>query len=883
MSAPNEPHRQGASSKQSLGALVGMLPSPSVVVGTDGRVVAVNDAWLALAAARLAPPATVGPGADYLGITRAGATEDATPSGRAAAASAHELLLDVLSGRRTRGHLYYDCPSPHPFLNGEEWLLVVETLVVADGERLALVTHHGPEVLAGQVDERASQGLLLRKLGESGYDLTSVSDADGRVRWVSPGVTPMLGWQVEDVVGRSSLDFLHPDDLPLVAMRLAVDSTTAGRHDPVRFRFRHADGSYRWLEGMANNLLDDPTVAGMVVNARDITASVEAEQRLAENEQWQRSILESLSEAVVVADETGCITQVNGAAVALFGYPDEASLVGLPTSRLMPHDLALRHERALHRYVETGSTTLSLRRDLPLLALRRDGTTVPIELTLGEVRASTGRVFTATIRDVSDRLALTRRLEDAALRDPLTAIGNRRMLVSCLEQALGRVGEELAGVAVVYLDLDDFTTVNEARGQHVGDEVLTVVAQRLEEVAHEFGGDDLRVLAGRMSGDDFVLVVEVVTDDLPVAAVLKPLTDGLRDALDPPVRVEHVEVLLQVAVGIAVADAEVSTSDALLHGAQAAMRAARGDGGGQPRYYDEDLRHRERRALADLAALRQALGAGEFELHYQAISHVGVDEAADSHPHSHARAYAAEALLRWRRPGVGLVSPGAVIPLLESSGLILEVGAWVLRQAVRDAATWGEREWPDGAPTLVSVNVSPRQLSADGFVQLVEEALATEGLPPSRLVLEVTEEMVVTARGVTVLQSLRELGVRIAIDDFGTGHSSLAYLASLPADILKLDRAFVAHVPTRAVDVAVLGAVAALGAAVGLRVVVEGVETLEQLEAATTAGIDCVQGYLLDRPHPLRDGRGRPPAQRERRSTSVRGSADTAAAARLRA
>ncbi len=420
------------------------------------------------------------------------------------------------------------------------------------------------------------------------------------------------------------------------------------------------------------------------------------------------------------------------------------------------------------------------------------------------------------------------RLRLLALLDPLTALPNRHLFDRCLTRAL-----ECSGAAVVYIDLDGFKDVNDSHGHAAGDEMLRQVSARLERLVvgstpalDELDGLYVGPLVSRRSGDEFTIMLPRLS-----RADVEMLLPRLRAIFARPFGLHGSPVRVRCSMGVAMLDQGESTESALLRSDAALYRAKRSHTGGDVAFFDEAEYASQRRARVLREGLRGAATRGELEVVYQPLHTVG------------GRLVGAEALLRWESPLLGSISPVEFIPIAEESGVIVDVGAWVLQQACHEAASWP-------GDVRVSVNVSAVQLDDPSFVQRVAKALASSGLPADRLELEVTES--VAARDLSsmidVLDALRELGVGLALDDFGTGYSSLGYLRKLPVERLKIDRSFVNTMLEDESDAAVVRAIIALAKALRLEVLAEGVETDAQRDALTRMGCDELQGWLLGRP-----------------------------------
>jgi len=420
-----------------------------------------------------------------------------------------------------------------------------------------------------------------------------------------------------------------------------------------------------------------------------------------------------------------------------------------------------------------------------------------------------------------ERMAAQERIRHMAGHDALTGLANRtrfreRLGVSLAELRRGGC------LAVLCLDLDGFKAVNDSFGHPAGDALLRQVAERMQgclrhgDMVARFGGDEFAVLqtAARQPGDADMLARR------------------LAEALGEPYDLDGQQVVISTSTGIAVAPGDGAQVDDLIRRADLALYAAKAAGRGTHRFFerhmDEELRDRQ----TVKAALRQALGRGEFGLHYQPIVDLRTSRIAFF-----------EALLRWRHPERGNVSPTEFIPVAEESGQILALGEWALREACREAAGW-----PDGIG--VAVNLSPVQFRGNDLVGTVTAALAMAGLAPDRLELEITESVLLhdSEANLAVLRALKRLGIRISMDDFGTGYSSLGYLRRFPFDNVKIDRSFISDLPCSSESAAIVRAVVGLGASLGVTITAEGVETRAQLDYLRSERCDLAQGYLFSRP-----------------------------------
>ena len=429
---------------------------------------------------------------------------------------------------------------------------------------------------------------------------------------------------------------------------------------------------------------------------------------------------------------------------------------------------------------------------------------------------------------LADSLTLANEeLTQLALHDTLTGLPNRILLADRIGQAMNKVAEQGGCFSLMFIDLDGFKPVNDAFGHHLGDRLLREVALRLREQLRS--QDTL----ARIGGDEFVLLVRLLEpDDAPQVAARQV------SLLSRAFRVDEHELLISASVGIALYPGNGLTAEELLMNADAAMYHAKGTGKNGYSFFDASMNTNARKQLQLLQDLRQALELQQFRLHYQPKF-----DASNSQP------VGAEALLRWEHPQQGLLLPEHFIDLAEKTGLIIPIGDWVLNEACRQMRAWfdqGYSHW------RIAVNLSALQFCYSGLVDSVVAALERHHLPANSLTLEITETTAMSDAdaSMVVLQRLSQMGVDLSIDDFGTGYSSLMYLKRLPANELKIDRGFVRDLEHDSDDAAIVSAIVALGQALGLRIVAEGVETDTQQSFLTTLGCDALQGFLLGEPLP---------------------------------
>ncbi len=440
------------------------------------------------------------------------------------------------------------------------------------------------------------------------------------------------------------------------------------------------------------------------------------------------------------------------------------------------------------------------------------------------------------------------RLQHIATHDPLTGLPNRNLLKERLTKSLTERHHPGRTIAVAAIDLDRFSAINHSLGHAVGDGVLIEIAHRLEAAV------PLPHTLARVGGDSFGLLIEGVSARMEAHAI----TSAMLAALEQPFIIHGEEVRVRVSIGVSVCPDDARRGDDLLAHAEAALVTSKRQGGGRVFFFDPSMSDSMQERLALENDLRRALAAGEFEIHYQPqiSSRTG-------------KILSVEALLRWRHPQKGLIGPSSFIPLAEQTGLIVPLDAWVLREACRQARAWLTEE---GLNFKVAVNLSAMQFRCPDAIETIVSAVNAAGLDPRSLEIELTESalMIDPERSALALKLLRSMGITVAIDDFGTGYSSLSYLRRLPIDKLKIDRSFVRDLPSSTTDESIVRAIVALAHSVGLQVVAEGVETVEQLERIRALDCDQWQGYYCCQPQPAAELTERLAGEAALSSTGIR-------------
>ncbi|MGX5775012.1 EAL domain-containing protein [Methylorubrum zatmanii] len=673
----------------------------------------------------------------------------------------------------------------------------------------------------------------LEELTRIAFDWLWETDAEDCYRYLSAGAERFLGRPPESMIGLPRASFAWQEDAAaLAAYREALAARTGFRE--LIFVYRHPDGTPRWFEISGSpHVSPEGTFLGYRGVGSDVSerhrtrcALVEAHAQLSEQNRRFDAALENMSQGLCMFDAEHRLLVWNRRYLEIFDLPGEMLRVGMSQRAIIEALVTLK------RY-KPGATVDSVSEGTRTSLLGDGLKSVLRELADGRVIAATHRPmagggWVATFEDVTERRRNEARIIHMARHDGLTDLPNRTSLREIGSEWIEALRASEGGrLAVLCLDLDRFKPVNDSFGHAVGDVLLRAVAERLR--AHLRGRD----VVARLGGDEFAVLSRV--ED---AAGAVALAERLIDVVGAPYRFDGITAEIGMSVGIALAASEEGHGgrdiERLLKEADLALYEAKAEGRGTFRLFEPQMDETVRERLHLERELREALQADRFELHYQPLV-----DLSDN------RITGMEALVRWRHPERGLVSPALFIPLAEETGLIVPLGEWVLRQACRDAAGW-----PDGIS--VAVNVSPIQLRHRGFAQSVLAALATSGLVATRLELEITESVLLddTEANLETLHTLRKLGVRISMDDFGTGYSSISYLRRFPFDKIKIDRSFVRDCAAQSEAGAIIRAIVSLGASLGITTLVEGVETEPQLATVRAEGAQEVQGYLFSPPRP---------------------------------
>ncbi|HET8706277.1 MAG TPA: EAL domain-containing protein, partial [Pseudomonadales bacterium] len=586
---------------------------------------------------------------------------------------------------------------------------------------------------------------------------------------------------------------------------------------------RHKQGQLFYQDTRITPLKDSGgCITHFVVNGRDVSQ----EMRTKKSRDQLISVVEATTDIVFMCGLDEKISYANRAARNAFGLPKSGALPVLYLSDVHAAHCAEKLKLCLQSAREQGVWQGEM-------DLRQSGaqSITASEVILAHTDREGGFAFYSLIaRDISERIQFETELSYKSTHDSLTGLANRALLADRVEVAMNQALRSQTMVALILLDLDNFKRINEGMGHAVGDSVLQQIAMRLKQLVRPSD------TVARVGGDEFVMVLGGLSSTQVVAHLLRKI----QIEFDSAINVCGQDFYLSFSVGVCFSPNDGRSFEELLRNADAAMHGAKRQGGGQSQWYRSEINKRGQELLSLESDLRKALMNREFRLAYQPQ----IDVASG-------KMQGIEALLRWQHPSRGMMEPSEFVYLLEETGLIVQVGEWVLFQACFDfVVSLGN---PYFNARRVSVNVSPRQFTDPAFVDIINQVIDETGIHPDMLELEITESTVMrdVQRANDILCALSGLGVRLAVDDFGTGYSSLAYLKRFPLNVLKIDRTFIRDVPEDQNDNAITEASVSLGHKLGLSVVAEGVENQAQLEYLRRCGCDLVQGFYTGKPAPI--------------------------------
>ncbi|WP_209870449.1 EAL domain-containing protein [Azospirillum soli] len=660
-----------------------------------------------------------------------------------------------------------------------------------------------------------------RSIFENAVEGIYQTTVDGRYLRVNPALARIYGYD-------SPADLT--DNLTDIAGQLYVDpgkreafARAMAERDVVQnfeARVFRRDGSIIWITENARCVRD---AGGRIRYYEGTVQDITERKRHEEKIRLLATVFESVADGILIVDPDLTVQAVNPAYEVMTNFRRD-ELLNRPLVLFAPGS----HERIFIEDIWRTARSDG-RWQGEVTSFRHSGDAFAASLSVNAVRSPGGTLehYVLTLADISQRKYQEHQIRYQASFDRLTDLPNRWLVCERLEEAILRAQRTRTKVAVAFLDLNRFKQVNDTLGHHAGDDLLKLVAKRLRNCTR------VADTVGRLGGDEFLIVAPDAADRASGARLVEKVLYSMGE----PFAVHNQELFCGASIGLAFYPDDGETADQLLRNADLAMYHAKRNPEQKYVFYETGMRERSGFTLGLESDLRRAASNGEeFELHFQ--------PKVDTNPR---RVIGAEALIRWRHPARGLVSPAEFIPLAEETGLIWEIGAWTLREACGRLSGW----LASGLDLAsVSVNLSPRQFQDARLVSFVRNVVESTNIPPGRLELELTEGAMIgdIEKAVTILNELKDIGVRLSIDDFGTGYSSLAYLKRFPIDTLKIDRSFVRDIVKSATDPAIVGTIVNLADSLGFDTIAEGVETEEQAEMLRQQRCTRIQGFLISRP-----------------------------------
>jgi diguanylate cyclase (GGDEF)-like protein/PAS domain S-box-containing protein len=655
-------------------------------------------------------------------------------------------------------------------------------------------------------------------------DAIALVDHDFKFRLANQAYLERFHLEAETLIGRPAQDVIGEAAFNSNLERL--NRCLSGQDQQFELWFEHPAvgrefnsitySPYRELDG---------TVSGVVVSIRDLTDIKLAQEALRESEARFRLVAESMSDLVCLHDLEGNFLYVSPSCRMLLGYEPE-ELVGTSPYDLIHPDSCDHVRQHIHQPALKNiqaSTTHRIR--------CKSGDYIWLETLIHSILDNTGQVIQlqSASRDVTEKVEIQNQLKHDALHDALTGLPNRTLLIERIALALERRHRHPEfNFALLFLDLDRFKVINDSMGHQVGDDLLLAIAQKLTALIQPVD------LAARLSGDEFVVLLEDVEDASHAVHVAEHI---LRD-FQQPFTLQGREVFVSTSIGIVLSSPHYQQGDDLLRDADIALYRAKANGKACYAIFDPEMHQQVLREMYLENALRQALEQQQFILHYQPVVSLKTG-----------RIKGFEALVRWQHPQQGLISPAKFIPLAEETGLIVPLGNWILREACRQLSLW-QAQYPIAQPLTLSVNLSPRQLQDANLIDELEAILAATAIAPQCLTLEITESVLIEdiEHTIGLLSEIRAHGVGLSIDDFGTGYSSLSYLHRFPFTALKVDQSFVSKLGQQQENPGIVRTIVALADSLGLDAIAEGIETPDQLTFLQDIHCECGQGYLFSQP-----------------------------------
>lgn len=657
-----------------------------------------------------------------------------------------------------------------------------------------------------------------RLIVENVSDLILVIDRYRRMEYISPSLESIVGYRPEDYMGKSVEEIFSQEEIS----KIQYSHLRNKHNEPIKFSIKNKKGKTILLEGKGVSITDAQDTGRYIVLVQDITERDRAERKLLESEERYRKLVEFSPETTLI-HKNGEIIYANQAGLELIGAHDSKQVLGRDVLEFIYHeDLSRAIEKM--KKVNDGISEISEYR-----LVRLDGSIIYVDIMAFQTTYEGVSAFQVIIRDISKRKRAEEQVQFLAYYDSLTGIANRNLLYEYLSKVVAKNEKSQQKFAVMFLDLDRFKMINDTYGHSFGDKLLQEVSTRLTNSLGEEG----KIF--RYGGDEFIIVLETVK-----RSKVSKTAEKIIYTLATPFVIKDRQMFISTSIGISVYPKDGENVDALIQNSDIAMYNAKENGKNNFQYYTPSLNLSHRRRMELENGLRNAIENNEFNLYYQ--PQVCLDNQ---------RIIGLEALIRWKHPQYGFISPTEFIPLSEETGLIFSIGKWVLKTACTQCKQWIEMGF---SFENVAVNVSPLQFRDKNFVSSVSQLLEDSGLEPHYLELEITESVTSNVdQALTIMREIKELGVQLAIDDFGTGYSSLNYLRHFPIDKLKIDKSFIDEINQHEHGEIIVKTIIELGNRLRFDVIAEGVENEEQMTFLKENNCNLAQGYYFSRPIPVEE------------------------------
>jgi diguanylate cyclase (GGDEF)-like protein/PAS domain S-box-containing protein len=712
-------------------------------------------------------------------------------------------------------------PYEYRFINKDNelrYILETVTSIIFKGERATLGSFM-------DITERKMMEEKYRSILENIQEGYFEVDLAGNFTFLNDSVCRVLGYSREELMGMNNQHYTTDKETAQKVFQAFHQVYTTGVSlKEFGWNITRKDGNKRYVEGSISLLKDSSGKAiGFRGVSHDVTERKQAEKALRRSEEKYRSILENIQEAYFEVDLAGNFTFYNDSLCRLTGCSRE-ELTGANYRQFSNEEMSQKAFKAFNKVFSTAEPIEGFDWQI----MRKDGSKRYIEASVSLQKKSSGQPngFKGVIRDITERKRIEQELNYLATHDALTALPNRLMFSQLLDHSIQSAQRNKKQLAVFFIDLDRFKTINDSLGHEAGDKLLKEMALRFKQSLRNVD------VIGRLGGDEFIILIEDFNDLHQVEI----LAHKILATVIKPIILMNEECRITASIGISIYPKDGQDEQSLMKNADIAMYFAKEDGKNNYKFYSENIQSIASERLSIETNLRRALERNELSLNYQAKLDLRTRAITG-----------VEALLRWYNPYLGSITPTQFIPIAEETGMIVSIGRWVLKTACAQNIAWQRQGLPH---VCMAVNLSLRQLMDENLVEDIRTTLKETGMAPNLLELEITESMVMhnPARLISLLTKIKEIGVRIAIDDFGTGYSSLAQIKNFPIDTLKVDRSFIRDIPQDTENKAITEAIITMGKTLSLVVVAEGVETKEEENFLREQVCNEMQGFYFSKP-----------------------------------